>query len=100
VTSAVQGEGKSCCVAHLAAFHAMQGYRTLLIDADLRCPTQHRFFNMEQKLGLSAAIREKLPLNMIRREVPATPLLDLVTAGRFAHTDLAPAPLRIYGSPP
>lgn len=36
---------------------------------------------MEQKLGLSAAIREKLPLNMIRREVPGTPLLDLVTAG-------------------
>ncbi len=51
------------------------GLRTLLIDADLRCPTQHRFFNMEQKLGLSAAIREKLPLNMIRREVPGTPLL-------------------------
>ena len=81
VTSAVQGEGKSCCVAHLAALHAMQGYRTLLIDADMRCPTQHHHFKMEQQPGLSDVILDRLPLHMVRRSVVGTPLLDIVTAG-------------------
>ncbi len=82
VTSAAQGEGKSCCVAHLAALHALQGYRTLLIDADLRCPTQHRNFQMEQQLGLADAVTDKLTLNMLRRSVPGNPMLDVITAGR------------------
>ncbi len=82
VTSAVQGEGKSCCVAHLAALHAMQGYRTLLIDADLRCPTQHRYFEMDQQVGLADAIRDRLPLSAVSRPVPGIPLLSVVTAGR------------------
>ena len=82
VTSAVQGEGKSCCVAHLAAMHAMQGYRTLLIDADLRCPTQHRNFKMEQTFGLADAITDRLSLTALRRSVPGNPLLDIITAGK------------------
>jgi len=86
VTSAVQGEGKSCCVAHLAAMHAMQGYRTLLIDADLRCPAQHINFKVEQQLGLADVIRENLALEEVRRSVPGTLLLDVITAGRDSST--------------
>lgn len=38
VTSAVAGEGKSLVSANLAAAYALAGYRTVLVDADLRTP--------------------------------------------------------------
>ena len=37
-TSARNGEGKSLCAMNYAVSLAMQGYRTLLLDADLRSP--------------------------------------------------------------
>ncbi len=85
VTSAVQGEGKSSCIAHLAAMHAQQGYRTLLIDADLRCPTQHSYFNMQHEVGLADAITHKLSLNVIRRTVVENPLLDIIVGGNDSN---------------
>ncbi len=44
-TSAVPGEGKSCCSANYAAVVAQSGQRTLLIDGDLRRPTLRHAFN-------------------------------------------------------
>lgn len=38
ITSAASGEGKSLVSANLAAAYAVAGYRTVLIDADLRTP--------------------------------------------------------------
>lgn len=38
ITSAAAGEGKSLVSANLAAAYAVAGYRTVLIDADLRTP--------------------------------------------------------------
>jgi Mrp family chromosome partitioning ATPase len=57
VTSALPGEGKSAIAANLAIFMSKAGKNTLLIDADLRRPTQHALFNLSpDKLGLSNAI--------------------------------------------
>lgn len=47
------GEGKSTTLANLAYICAQGGYTTLVVDADLRRPTQHALFAMEPKLGLS-----------------------------------------------
>ncbi len=41
-TSARPNEGTSFCAAHFAAFLARQGYRTLLVDANLRRPAQEK----------------------------------------------------------
>ena len=41
-TSARPNEGVSFCAAHFAAFLARQGYRTLLVDANLRRPAQEK----------------------------------------------------------
>ena len=38
-TSAIPGEGKSFCASNYAVALALQGYTTLLIDADLRLPS-------------------------------------------------------------
>ena len=53
-TSAVPSEGKTFCSSNFAATLAQQGFRTLLIDADLRRPMASRvFFGEQRSPGLS-----------------------------------------------
>lgn len=56
VTSASPKEGKSTTVANLAVSFARQGFRVLLIDADLRRPTLHRVFRVPQEPGFSSIL--------------------------------------------
>lgn len=53
VTSAVSGEGKSFIAANLAIATAQMGRRVLLIDADMRQPSQHRIWQQMNLKGLS-----------------------------------------------
>ena len=48
VTSATRGEGKSTISSNLAVALAQRGNRVLLIDADMRRPSQHNTFSREQ----------------------------------------------------
>jgi protein-tyrosine kinase len=63
VVSARRGEGRSELVAQLAVTFAALGVRTLLIDADLRSPAQHRRFGLPNDRGLAdfLARREMQP---------------------------------------
>ena len=49
-------EGRSYVAANLAVAFSQVGERTLLIDADLRAPRQHRIFNVPDRIGLSAVL--------------------------------------------
>jgi len=53
VVSAQRGEGRSHLVANLAVTFAQLGQRTLLVDADMRAPRQHKLFKIENQVGLS-----------------------------------------------
>jgi polysaccharide biosynthesis transport protein len=53
ITSTAPREGKSTVAANLAAVLAEGGKSTLLIDADLRRPMQHRLFNVPGDQGLA-----------------------------------------------
>src|SRR5205085_4445416 len=54
LASALPGEGKSFMAANLAAtFVRQRGRRVLLIDADVRRPSQHTIFGAPQEPGLS-----------------------------------------------
>jgi capsular exopolysaccharide synthesis family protein len=56
VTSAVPKEGKSTTCANLAVAMAELGHKTLIIDADMRCPSQHKFWQISNTVGLSNVI--------------------------------------------
>jgi chain length determinant protein tyrosine kinase EpsG len=56
ITSPGRGEGRSYLAANLAVVFSQLGERTLLIDADLRRPRQHRTFNIADRVGLSAVL--------------------------------------------
>lgn len=53
MTSTVPSEGKTLVSANLAATIAMDGNNTLLVDSDMRRPTIHNTFKMDNATGLS-----------------------------------------------
>jgi capsular exopolysaccharide synthesis family protein len=62
------GEGKSTTLFNLAYTCAKGGYSVLVVDADLRRPSQHRLFGVENNVGLS----NYLTSNMSFQEVVRT----------------------------
>ncbi len=81
VTSAAPGEGKTTTAANLAAAHAEQGKRTLLIDGDLRRPSVHRSFNLPSVVGLSNVLMGEIPWREARVPLEALEGLDILPAG-------------------
>ena len=54
IPSAEEGSGKSTTIANLALSFARSQKKVVLIDADMRCPRQHKFFGHEKlSKGLS-----------------------------------------------
>jgi capsular exopolysaccharide synthesis family protein len=53
VASGGPGEGKSTTLANLAFTCAKGGYSTLIVDADLRRPSQHTIFDIDNEVGLT-----------------------------------------------
>jgi polysaccharide biosynthesis transport protein len=81
LTSPSPSEGKSTISAHLAMAHAMQGRKTLLIDADLRRPSVHRQFSMPNTQGLSNVLNHEVEWQNVIVSSAETPNLDILTAG-------------------
>ena len=79
VTSATSGEGKSFTAANLATVMAARGMRVLLIDADMRCPRQHKIWQEFNVKGLSNILINETDLeDAILHPLPN---FDLLTAG-------------------
>lgn len=59
VTSEKPASGKSTISANIAVTYAQAGYKTLIIDGDMRKPTQHYIFDLPNNSGLSNLIINK-----------------------------------------
>jgi len=65
IVSGGPGEGKSTTLSNLAYTFAKGGYTTLVVDADLRRPSQHRIFGIDNKNGLSDLLTTQLSLEQV-----------------------------------
>lgn len=91
VTSPGIEDGKSKTCANLALTYAKMGEKVLLIDADLRHPTQHRLFQLSNNRGLTNVVAFKEPLVEIAHTVNYH--LDVLTSG-----PLPPNPVEFMSS--
>ena len=80
IASAVASEGKTSLASHLATSLSRSGLRTLLVDADLRCPSIHRLFDLPLAAGLSELLRGEVDLEGAVSD-SAVPDLKVITAG-------------------
>ena len=79
-TSATPSAGKSTMAANVAIAYAQAGKKTLLVDGDLRRPTTHYTFEMQNVIGLSTATINDLPLAEVVRDTRIDNL-GVVTSG-------------------
>ena len=101
IVSPNQSEGKSFIAANTAVIWAKAGNRVLLIDGDLRRPTQHKIFNLSRANGLSTMLldyhhQEHTDLNsFIQPYVQSSlvPGLDVLVSG-----PIPPSPAELIGS--
>ncbi|MBP8309700.1 MAG: polysaccharide biosynthesis tyrosine autokinase [Burkholderiaceae bacterium] len=80
VASVDQGDGKSFICANLAVVFAQLGESTLVIDADLRRPTQQTIFGLRNRMGLSGVLSGRAGLSEVRR-MRSLPNLSILPAG-------------------
>lgn len=70
VVSGGAGEGKSTTLVNLAYICAQGGYTTLMIDADLRRPRLHTFFDINNAVGLTNYLTTELMLEDVILQTP------------------------------
>ena len=68
VTSAHAGEGKTSTAASLARVFSMGGYRTIVVDADLRAPGIHDAMGLAAQHGLSDLLMGRVRFEHVIRQ--------------------------------
>ena len=93
VTSAGVGEGKSTTLANLAVVSAQAGRKVILVDADLRRPTLHQIFGLDNEKGLTTAMVDDAALADPPLQETGVEDLSVLTSG-----PLPPNPAELMGS--
>jgi tyrosine-protein kinase len=92
VTSAMPLEGKSVVSANLALAFAQTGTPTILVDADLRRPSQHKLFNVSSSAGLTNLLAGTLQATAMHK-FRISPQLAVIPSG-----PLPPNPAELLSS--
>jgi capsular exopolysaccharide synthesis family protein len=70
ITSPLASEGKSLIVANLGVALAEVGIETIIVDIDLRRPTQHEIFRISNDLGVTNLLATSAPIPLRRAATP------------------------------
>ena len=81
LTSANPGDGKTTTAVNIAITLAQANIRVLLIDADMRKPTVHKYFGIESRVGLSNALSGMNKLDECILPVEKTQNLWVIPSG-------------------
>ncbi len=80
VTSPQPADGKSTTASNLAISMAHSGRKVLLIDADLRRPSQHTIHGLPRSPGLTEVLNDQMPFHEAVQQT-AIENLDFLAAG-------------------
>ncbi len=82
ITSSKPLEGKSLTAANLAVVMAQSGQRVILVDADLRRPSQHQIFAQENVFGLTTLlVNPDARPNQVLKTIPGIDNLRVLVSG-------------------
>ena len=81
------GEGKSTTLSNLAYIYAKGGANVLVVDADLRRPSQHRFFDVDNSIGLVDYLHGRKTLDEITHP-SRLENLAIIPSGNLAMEDV------------
>ncbi|TWU07548.1 polysaccharide biosynthesis tyrosine autokinase [Stieleria varia] len=79
-TSPMQGDGKSTVTSNFAVSFAQLGLKTVVVDADLRRPSIHRYFSVSKTGGLCDVLEGRLQLADVIKDTDAEKV-SVITAG-------------------
>jgi protein-tyrosine kinase len=80
ISSSKENDGNDSLAANLAVVFSQLGERTLLIDANLREPSQHKLFRLNNNSGLSDILVGRASIDVLVR-IPSLLNLSVLTAG-------------------
>ncbi|MEI6147637.1 MAG: polysaccharide biosynthesis tyrosine autokinase [bacterium] len=82
LTSGGAGEGKSLTLFNLACVCAQAGKTVLVIDSDMRRPTQHKMFKVPNQHGLADILLDRMTVDqvIIKGSVPG---IDFIPSGKL-----------------
>ena len=81
ITSPVPGEGKSTALANLAVTLAQSGHETIIVDCDLRKPTQHELWRLDNTQGLTTMLLDEAALANPALQTVGVEYLHVLTSG-------------------